>query len=303
MGYGAVIYTSLIDMPHPEGNRGLMASILIANTPQIILSFLYFTYNGLFSCMLLMEEWAGFAYERKPLRVTFPIGMQRSSYWLQLPYKYGVPLLVISGILHWLVSQSIFLARITLFDDQENEIPLGSIYTPLSSIYTCGYSCIAIITVIIFGSIVILFGISNGFRKYKGGMPLIGSCSAAISAACHSLKNDPHAAFLPVMWGAVETTGPVGHCCFSSLDVSPPVEGKEYAGEREKSWRISKFWEGGFWRSWIAWLTTNDQVAENSRQRKLSAMVCKGFFVFFFRKGQSDIFFLWDWHLLTDYMQ
>ena len=47
------------------------------------------------------------------------------------------------------------------------------------------------------------------------------------------MKDDPDAALLPVMWGAVESNGPVGHCCFSSFDVSPPIEDKVYAGEEE----------------------------------------------------------------------
>lgn len=68
-------------------------------------------------------------------------------------------------------------------------------------------------------------------------MPLIGSCSAAISAACHPLQNDPDASLLPVMWGAVavESEDAVGHCCFSSLEVSPPVDGKVYAGLKEET--------------------------------------------------------------------
>ena len=104
---------------------------------------------------------------------------------------------------------------------------------PLDSISTCGYSNIAIISVIIFGSIVLLLGILAGSRKYKEGMPLVGSCSAAISAACHPLKDDPDASLLPLMWGAVENMDSVGHCCFSSLNVSRPVEGKVYAGVGE----------------------------------------------------------------------
>lgn len=226
MGYGAVRAESLIDIPFSRGNVGIMTSVLLANTPQAILSFLYLTYNGLFSCMLLMKEWSDFAHERKSLRVTLPIGRQRSSYWLQLPYTYGIPLLVMSGTLHWLVSQSIFLARVRVLDHEGEEVQDASIST-------CGYSCIAIITVIILGSIMVLLGILNGFRRYKAGMPLIGSCSAAISAACHAMRKDSDAALLPVMWGAVESQGKVGHCCFSSFDVSPPVHGEAYAGEEE----------------------------------------------------------------------
>ena len=193
----------------------------MTNAPQAILSFLFFSYNGLFSSMLLMKEWSGFAHERKTLRVTRPIDRQRSTTWLQLPYRYGVPLLIASSALHWLVSQSIFFVHVIILDAAGEQTR--------DSISTCGYSNIAVISVILLGSIIILLGILIGSRPYKVGMPLVGSCSAAISAACHALKNDPNASLRPVMWGAVKTNGSVGHCCFSSLDVSPPVEGRVYA--------------------------------------------------------------------------
>ncbi|KAL9611692.1 MAG: hypothetical protein Q9167_003687 [Letrouitia subvulpina] len=222
LGFGAVTGQSLVNL-HIQGNSGLLATILIANAPQLILSFLYLTYNSLFTCMLLGKEWSDYAYQRKPLRVTSPIGKQRSTYRLQLPYSYGIPLLVLSGVLHWLVSQSIFLARITAINRHEQE---DAAY----SVSTCGYSCIAIITVIFLGSLALIFGNLNGFRRYRDGMPLVGSCSAAISAACHRPENDVDAAVLPVKWGAVEGTEKVGHCCFTSLEVTPPVKGQIYKG-------------------------------------------------------------------------
>lgn len=64
--------------------------------------------------MLMAEEWSGYVHERKPLRVSNPSGSQRSTYRLQLPYRYGIPLLVLSGLLHWPVSQSLLIARVTL---------------------------------------------------------------------------------------------------------------------------------------------------------------------------------------------
>ena len=60
-------------------------------------------------------------------------------------------------------------------------------------------------------------------------MPLARSCSAAISAAFHRPEEDVNAALLPVSWGAVSTDGPIVHCCFTSFEVSPPVEGELYA--------------------------------------------------------------------------
>ena len=202
---------------------GLHVCILIANSPQVLLSFLFLTYNGLFTCMLLGHEWSGYAHVRKPLRVTSPAGSQRSTYRLQLPYKYGIPLLVLSGTLHWLVSQSIFLASIEWYDN---------ITTPIvgnnSNTSTLGYSCIAIITVIALGGIVVIIGILHGFRRYKPGIPLAASCSAAISAACHRPNEDVDAPYKPVMWGAIKSKNPIGHCCFTSFEVTKPVKGQKY---------------------------------------------------------------------------
>ena len=173
--------------------------------------------------MLLVCEWAGYAHDRKPLRVTCPVKSQRSTYRLQLPYKYGLPLLLFSGALHWLVSQSLFLARVTAFtsDDVEDK---GH------SISSIGYSNIAIITVIALGTVVVPLGILTGFRRYPPGMPLAASCSAAISAACHRPEGDTDAAEKPLMWGAVETEGSIGHCCFTSFEVEKPVVGRLYTG-------------------------------------------------------------------------
>ena len=179
--------------------------------------------------MLLAEEWSLYATKRKFLRVTSPTGGQRSTYRLQLPYRYGIPLLMGSSLLHWFVSQSIFLARVNVIDSTGVEIPGAGVST-------CGYSPIAMIFVIILGSIVVLLGICFGFRKSRGGMPLAGSCSAAISAACHPPEADVNASLKRVMWGVVAEDSfqyegeSVGHCSFTSSKVEAPVVGKWYCG-------------------------------------------------------------------------
>ena len=63
-------------------------------------------------------------------------------------------------------------------------------------------------------------------------MPLVSTCSAAISAACHRPEMDIDAHLLPVQWEVVENdgTGPE-RCAFTtSRYVYPPVPGKEYLG-------------------------------------------------------------------------
>ena len=191
------------------------------------------TYNSLFTCMLLAEEWRGYAHKRKALRVTSASAKQRSTYWLQLPYRYSVPLLVASSTLHWLVSQSIFLVRVTAQDDTGAE-------DPWESLSTCGYSNIAIIFVIAFGVLVVSVGIANGFRKFDGTMPLVRSCSAAISAACHPPEGDVNASSQKLMWGVVDEgiasddSPAIGHCCFTSFKVSAPIESHLYAGSLKR---------------------------------------------------------------------
>lgn len=62
--------------------------------------------------MHLAEEYSGCGVSRKALRVTTPQGQQRAIYWLQLPFKYSIPLIATSATLHWLISQALFLIRI-----------------------------------------------------------------------------------------------------------------------------------------------------------------------------------------------
>lgn len=236
LGFSNASSETLITMKHSQNLSsagGVILIVLVANSPQIILSFLYFSYNGIFTCMLLAKEWSTYGSKSNFLRVTTPTGRQRSTYRLQLPYRYGVPLLIGSGTLHWLVSQSIFLVRVNVRDSAVSEgIGVG--------VSTCGYSPIAIIFVIILGSIIVLVGIANGFRKVSADMPLAGSCSAAISAACHPPKADVGASLKRVMWGVVAEGNPndsvesVGHCSFTSFKVEAPIVGRKYAGQQKQ---------------------------------------------------------------------
>ncbi|KUJ12911.1 uncharacterized protein LY89DRAFT_721741 [Mollisia scopiformis] len=177
LGFGAVDFESTLNVE----TDGLIATTLLANLPQGILAFLYLTYNSLFSCMLGAFEWNRFARFSKPLRVSAPQGKQRSTYYLQLPYTYAIPLLIMSICLHWLLSESLFLVRVNI-----RYGPGGSD----SRVTTIGYSCIAIFCALIIGGVTMLCSIAVGFRQYDDGIPLVGSCSAAISAACHPPKED-----------------------------------------------------------------------------------------------------------------
>ncbi|KAG8531669.1 uncharacterized protein KY384_003301 [Bacidia gigantensis] len=178
-------------------SKSLTSTTLIANSPQLLLYYLYFAYNSLYTCMLMGEEWSEFAYSRKSLRVTSPRETQRSTYRLQLPYRYGIPLMMYSGFQHWLVSQSFFLVILKAYDD-------AGFSDPDHDITTCGYSPSAVLATIIFVFVGVVTGLVLSCQKYKAGMPLVGSCSAAITAACHHPVNDGRASLKPVKWGVYE---------------------------------------------------------------------------------------------------
>ncbi|KAI9800970.1 MAG: hypothetical protein M1833_003107 [Piccolia ochrophora] len=209
--------------------RTLALNAIIANMPQLILTFLYLTYNNLYTTIFTAYEWNSYAHKRKALRVSTPQGAQRSTYFLQIPLRYGLPLLAVSAVLHWLVSQSLFLANIVPEGPGEFE---GSGAPPIIGV---GYSPMAMILVLVVGSLWLLCSLGLGFKRFKAGIPLAGNCSAAISAACHAPPYDDRAAYRPVQWGVVESTGHqrekvVGHCSFSSEPVAPPIPGQFYAG-------------------------------------------------------------------------
>lgn len=204
------------------GSPGLIKNVLLANSPQLILSLLYIVYNRMYTCMSFSSEWHAFSRRRRALRVTSPRGDQRSTYFLSLPYKYLVPILITSVATHWILSQSFFLVAIDVFDEDGN-------LSSDESILTCGFSCIAIIFLIGIGYLVLIIGVGTGFRRYEGGMPLVGSCSAAMSAACHT-ENEEGVALVPVKWGVISISNSIGHCTLSGRYVSPPITGRFYAG-------------------------------------------------------------------------
>jgi hypothetical protein len=70
-----------------------------------------------------------------------------------------------------------------LFDIQ------GQLLDP-AAISTCGYSPIAIKITMLAGCCLVVFVVMLGLRYYKAGIPLAGSCSIAISAACHGSSVD-----------------------------------------------------------------------------------------------------------------
>lgn len=205
-------------------SKGILVNAWLANFPQLLLSMVYFGINRLCTSYCFTQEWNSYAKERKGLRVTDPVGAQRKTHFLQLPYRWSIPLTLTMGILHWLLSQSLFLVRLEVFDLYGN-------IKPEESQCTCGYSPFSLLIFAILFLLLLLFGLGVMLTSIEPRMPMALHCSLAISAACHPPDGDELAHLKEVQWGAVAETDSrgVGHCTFSSGEVSAPKEGSLYA--------------------------------------------------------------------------
>ncbi|KAJ4357542.1 uncharacterized protein N0V89_002118 [Didymosphaeria variabile] len=252
-GFGALNTSYLIDIRLPFA-QSVIPYVLLANLPQAVCSFIYLTYNGMFTCMLANREWSHYGTKRATLRVTIPSPGQRSTHFLQLPYSFSIPLLIGGVLLHWFISQSIFLARIAVYKDgvlTEPKDLLGQYQhmgkSSNAAFTGIGYSDAGMIACLTWGGIIVVFlVVVSNVMTYPKGVPLGGTNSAVISAACHfrnqedgnyRLAEENDIASQPLKWGVTMRGGRerVGHCCFSAGEVEEPIVGHLYAGEVSKA--------------------------------------------------------------------
>ncbi|KAF2023167.1 hypothetical protein EK21DRAFT_119025 [Setomelanomma holmii] len=211
------------------GAGSLLLMMLLANSFQIGLSVLYFATNGFVTALCAQAEWSSYARHRKGLRVSSAKRhAQRSTYFLQLPYRYSVPLLVVFGLLHWLVSQSVFLKDTVWFS--------ATVDVPSQTSTSLGFSPLAILIGLAALTSLLVFIVVQGLWTMRMEMPLLRSCSAVIAAACQPRREDitTGAHLREVQWGDMcepmaSDMSDVGHCGFSDGYVGLPVEGRLYA--------------------------------------------------------------------------
>lgn len=90
-------------------NLGYYTTLITVNAPQLILSFIYLLVSMPHKKLQVEKEWNSYALAYKPLRVSFPHGSQTSTYRLQLPSLYSIPLICTSAALHWMMSNCLFI--------------------------------------------------------------------------------------------------------------------------------------------------------------------------------------------------
>ncbi|EMT74243.1 hypothetical protein FOC4_g10002724 [Fusarium odoratissimum] len=242
-------------------NLPLISLTMVANTPQLILSICYLAYNGLFTRMLAEFEWSKYSVEFRSLRVTEPRGSQNATYRLQLPYRFSIPLIIISIALHWIYSNCIYVSNYEGY--------------PYNRTVTVGlqFSSKAILVGLLVSIGVAITPLFLAFVKLPGVMVIAGANSAVISAACHypstklkslsratsklsmrSNEYDSMSARLigdeeveelrdvsrrKIKWGRMSMgksdESSVGHLGFGTeeLDIEKPVEGEYYSGVKD----------------------------------------------------------------------
>lgn len=237
-----------------SGISGVFQNVIIANSPQVVISLIYFSYNATITSMLLAHEWSGFFTRHKALRVsTSRKGRQRSTYFLQLPYRYALPLLAVSTLLHWLASQSIFVVAVQLYNmyGEHNSYgtcshwrkgssgdayvtPNGDSFSGLcgNDFITLSYSPLGILLSLVV-AITLTIGILALGRKKLNPAPVVGSCSAAIAASCFARPYEHAPWEKELRWGAFGLQGDqqyygMLHCGLSSLEVVQPTPGQLY---------------------------------------------------------------------------
>ncbi|KAF2967316.1 hypothetical protein GQX73_g6232 [Xylaria multiplex] len=165
-------------------------ALLLANTPQLIFSLCYIVYNALITHLQVEKEWNSFGSDFQPLRVSYPVGEQVSSYRLQLPYRYSIPMIAISIILHWVVSNAVFLYIIDGGYVQNGSTQASDFLEKFgiskSSFIAIGYSPFFLLVLFIASFIFIVCPpLLIGAERLKYKMVAGGYNSLVISAACH----------------------------------------------------------------------------------------------------------------------
>jgi hypothetical protein len=85
----------------------------------------------------------------------------------------------------------------------------------------------------VFGVLMLVAIVGFGYVPYKRGITLVGSCSMAVSAACHpgDRVDGSIVATQMLRWGVVATSDDmVSHFTLSAEEVEGPIMGEIYSG-------------------------------------------------------------------------
>jgi hypothetical protein len=164
-----------ITLQTPASKHGLLANLFGLGSIHLALSVVYLFYNHLWSRMLAASELNNFAKTPASLRVTLPITGTQNSYYLAVKPHYSALLLVALTFLHFLTTRAFSVVAVSTYD------VLGH-YSHQR--ITHAVSASSAMLALVLGFIMSFVLASALDRRLDGDMPVTGTCSTAISAAC-----------------------------------------------------------------------------------------------------------------------
>lgn len=172
----------------------LLGLILLANCPQLWLSACYLLWNNQLTRIWMEHEWRSFYLQRKLPRISHDAKRMdnvRATRFLQLPYSASAFLMTTSTVLHWLVSQALFLSGgIDQFQGSESH-PAVVVWSPLALIV------LGLVTVPLLLVTSIYY-----IKPFNTVMPFMGGSARVVIEACYQLRTLPPAG---VQWGDIST--------------------------------------------------------------------------------------------------
>jgi hypothetical protein len=169
-------------------------SLLLANLPQFWVSFGYLFWNDQITRIWLEREWRSFYSRIRRPRVTgknLTVQGVRSTRFLTLPYWVSGILMILGTLLHYLVSQTLFVVEVGYTEGGKTDLYLT--YGPLAMI------CVGAV------SLTLVLGITvYSFIPIRSAMPLMAGSSRVVLESCAMLPSD-----LPeegISWGDISTS-------------------------------------------------------------------------------------------------
>ncbi|TEA12883.1 hypothetical protein C8034_v005491 [Colletotrichum sidae] len=166
----------------------IVGSSLLSNLPQLGLSITCLLLNVIYTRMFMAREWASYSQSLKPLRVSDPKGQQRSEPFLEIPLPYAFAMQAAGLLLHWLCANSVYAIIVEPLEAIPPSQIVSSSYGQVTMYINILLSFKAAIATmaVFFGMLLVPIILSR--CNLSGEVVLAGSCSAAISAACHVLQ-------------------------------------------------------------------------------------------------------------------
>ncbi|PQE29641.1 Peptidase C78 ubiquitin fold modifier-specific peptidase 1 2 protein [Rutstroemia sp. NJR-2017a BBW] len=192
----------------PDSISSELLAFAISNGAQFLFSLLYLLLIYNITLVSMENEWGNYELKRRKPRATIVSGAPfEQSYFLQLPSKILMPLMIFAAAMHWLLGESISVAE-SIFTDPQYGVE-HSVYAVTFAAYP-----IFISTVLMVGQTVICWW---AFTYRREGF--IPQMYGSIRACCASTSELTDFGRDGIQWGDLGMGTKFRHAGFSSDDL------------------------------------------------------------------------------------